>query len=214
MQTSLARRRRRQRNDRRGGSGGIGVVGAVAIIIPLFLFATLALAGFLGFATVVSAYNGYAEGLPDPKSLFEEISFDQPTKVYDRTGTVELATLGEIKRELATFEEIPPEVIDATTAIEDNTFWENVGFDPIGIASAAIDTLRGRERGASTITQQLVRNELLPAWAFEGTVYDRKIREIIQSVRLTQAFPGEEGKEKVMEAYLNGNFYGNQSYGV
>lgn len=214
MHTSLARRRRRQRNGRRGGSGATGVIGAVAIIIPLFLFATLALGGFLGFATVVAAYNGYAEGLPDPKSLFEDISFDQPTKVYDRTDSVELATFGVIKRELVTFEEIPPEVVDATTAIEDNTFWENVGFDPIGIASAAVDTLRGRERGASTITQQLVRNELLPAWAFEGTVYDRKIREIIQSIRLTQAFPGEEGKRRVMEAYLNGNFYGNQSYGV
>src|SRR4029079_11408120 len=47
-----------------------------------------------------------------------------------------------------------------------------------------------------------------------GSVYDRKIREIIQSIRLTQAYPGEDGKKKIMAAYLNENFYGNQSYGV
>src|SRR5207244_2332846 len=44
--------------------------------------------------------------------------------------------------------------------------------------------------------------------------YDRKIREIIQSIRLTQAYPGLDGKQKIMAAYLNENFYGNQSYGV
>ena len=49
---------------------------------------------------------------------------------------------------------------------------------------------------------------------FEGSTYERKIREIIQSIRLTQAFPGEEGKQQIITAYLNQNFYGNQSYGV
>ncbi|HYN70315.1 MAG TPA: transglycosylase domain-containing protein, partial [Candidatus Eisenbacteria bacterium] len=63
-------------------------------------------------------------------------------------------------------------------------------------------------------TQQLVRARLLPEKAFEGSVYDRKLREIIQSIRLTQAFPGETGKEQIITAYLNQNFYGNQSYGI
>ena len=105
-------------------------------------------------------------------------------------------------------------MIDATTAIEDKDFWTNPGFDPVGIVSAGLDTLAGRPRGASTITQQLVRARLLPAEAFEGSTYDRKIREIIQSIRLTQAFPGEDGKQQIITAYLNQNFYGNQSYGV
>ena len=94
-------------------------------------------------------------------------------------------------------------MLDATTAIEDKDFWVNAGFDPIGIVSAGLDTLSGRPRGASTITQQLVRNRLLPAEAFEGTTYERKIREIIQSIRLTQAYPGEEGKQQIITAYLN-----------
>ena len=94
-----------------------------------------------------------------------------------------------------TFDQIPDEMLDATTAIEDKDFWTNPGFDPVGIVSAGLDTLAGEPRGASTITQQLVRARLLPAEAFEGSTYDRKFREIIQSIRLTQAYPGEEGKE-------------------
>ena len=85
---------------------------------------------------------------------------------------------------------------------------------PARIVSAGLDTIAGRPRGASTITQQLVRARLLPPEAFEGSTYERKVREIIQSIRLTQAFPGEEGKQKIITAYLNQNFYGNQSYGV
>ena len=53
-----------------------------------------------------------------------------------------------------------------------------------------------------------------PAAAFEGTTYERKFREIIQSIRLTQEFPGVTGKQQIITAYLNQNFYGNQSYGV
>jgi len=55
---------------------------------------------------------------------------------------------------------------------------------------------------------------LLPQAACAGSTYERKIREIIQSIRLTQAFPGDSGKQQIITAYLNQNFYGNQSYGV
>jgi membrane peptidoglycan carboxypeptidase len=215
MHKSLSRRQRHRRLDggRRRSSGG-GTVKAVAIALPLFLFSTLVLVGLAGFVGVVAAYNGYSEGLKDPKEIFSSLDFDQQTRIYDRTGSVELARLGDFKRELVAFEDLPPELVDATTAIEDKSFWENAGFDPLGIVSAGIDTLRGNERGASTITQQLVRARLLPSEAFEGSVYERKIREIIQSVRLTQAYKGEEGKQQIMAAYLNNNFYGNQSYGV
>ncbi|HEY4190041.1 MAG TPA: transglycosylase domain-containing protein, partial [Candidatus Limnocylindrales bacterium] len=100
------------------------------------------------------------------------------------------------------------------TSIEDKTFWENSGFDPAGFIAAAIDTIQGRDRGGSTITQQLVRARLLPSSAFDGSVYERKAKEIIQSIRLTQAYPGEAGKQVIIEKYLNQNFYGNRSYGV
>ena len=162
----------------------------------------------------VGAYNHYAAGLPDPVAALTNIDFEQQTVLWDRTGKVVLARLGDLKRELVTFDQLPGETIDATTAIEDKDFWINAGFDPAGIVSAGLDTVSGRPRGASTITQQLVRARLLPPEAFEGSTYERKAREIIQSIRLTQAFPGEIGKQQIITAYLNQNFYGNQSYGV
>ena len=168
----------------------------------------------MGFAVVVGAYSSFSRDLPDPKTMLENIDLSQETAVYDRTGKVELARFAVERRQVIDFADIPPVVVDATTAIEDKSFWENAGFDPLGIVSAGIDTIRGKERGASTITQQLVRARLLPPSAFEEGVPVRKIKEIIQSVRLTQEYPGREGKERIMALYLNQNFYGNNSYGV
>ena len=89
-------------------------------------------------------------------------------------------------------------------------------FDPVAIAAAGLDAIRGRPRGASTITQQLVRQRLLTDDGVAQTelTASRKVKEIIQSIRVTQAFPGEEGKQRIIAAYLNQNYYGNESYGV
>jgi membrane peptidoglycan carboxypeptidase len=214
MQTALQRRQRHRRNGAaRRGRGG-GAARRAALAIPLLLFSSFLMLGGVGFVSTVSAYAYYSRDLPDPETAFNDIGFEQPSIVYDRTRKLELARFGVLRRELVTFDQIPPEMIDATTAVEDKDFWTNPGFDIGAVVSAGLDTLAGRPRGASTITQQLVRAKLLPEEAFQGSVYDRKIREIIQSIRLTQAFPGEDGKKKIMEAYLNQNFYGNQSYGV
>jgi membrane peptidoglycan carboxypeptidase len=214
MQTSLQRRQRHRRSGAaRRGSGGSNAR-RIALAIPLLLFSSFLVLGAVGFITAVSAYAYYSKDLPDPAEAFRGLAFDSPTTVYDRTAKVQLATFGEHRRELVTFDQIPPEMIDATTSIEDKDFWTNPGFDLGGFIAATVDTLTGHPRGGSTITQQLVRARLLPESAFEGSVYDRKIKEIIQSIRLTQGAPGLEGKQKIIEAYLNQNFYGNQSYGV
>ncbi len=186
----------------------------MAIALPLFLFATFVVLGLVGASAAVGAYGYYSQGLEDPKKLLESLDFAEETVVYDRTGTVELARFGQVKRDVVDYETIPAWLIDATTSTEDKTFWDNAGFDPVGIVSAAIDTAQGNERGASTITQQLVRARLLPQSAFAGSRYERKVREIIQSIRLTQEYQGIDGKKKIMAAYLNQNFYGNRSYGV
>jgi membrane peptidoglycan carboxypeptidase len=181
----------------------------------VLLFSSFLVLGGVGFVGTVSGYAYYSRDLPDPLTLFTNLQFDQPSLVFDRTGQVQLASFGDQHRRIITFDEVPPELVDATTSIEDKDFWTNPGFDLGGFVAATIDTLTGHPRGGSTITQQLVRDRLLPASAFTGSVYDRKIKEIIQSIRLTQALPpGDAGKKKIMEAYLNQNFYGNQSYGV
>ncbi|HEV8698281.1 MAG TPA: transglycosylase domain-containing protein [Candidatus Limnocylindrales bacterium] len=215
MQTTLARRQRHRRaiNRRPTGRGGT-YTRRILIAIPIILLLLSVLLAGAGGLFTVAAYNYYASGLPDPKSALGGLNFEQQTIVYDRTGKVELARLGTLRREVVTFDEIPDEMLDATTAIEDQFFWTNPGFDPGAIISAGVDTISGRPRGASTITQQLVRARLLPAAAFEGSTYERKIREIIQSIRLTEAYPGDKGKQDIVTAYLNQNFYGNQTYGV
>lgn len=214
MHTSLARRQRQRRLGDRRRPRGSGAARSAAIALPLFLFGTLVLLGLAGATGAVAAYSYFSRSLQDPKALLEALTFTQQTTIYDRTGKVTLAKLGSDRRVLVTFDQIPPALVDATTSIEDKTFWDNAGFDPLGFVSAAIDTLRGNDRGGSTITQQLVRARLLPASAFAGSVYERKVQEIIQSIRLTEAYPGQAGKEAILAAYLNQNFYGNRSYGV
>ena len=155
------------------------------------------------------------QGLEPPAKL-TTYALPQETIIYDRTGKIELARFGDAKRETVTFDEIPKVLLDATTAVEDKTFWDNAGFDPVAIASAALDSLRGSSRGASTITQQLVRQRLLdPALVQDPhRTAERKLKEIIQSIRVTQHFSGPTGKQDIITAYLNQNYYGNQSYGV
>jgi len=214
MHTSLARRQRHRRALGRRPKTGGSALRRVAIAIPILLLVLAVFATGTGLMFAVGTYNHYAAGLPDPKEALTDLQFEQQTRIYDRTGKIELARLGILKREVVAFDTIPGEMIDATTAIEDKDFWDNAGFDPVGIVSAGLDTIAGNPRGASTITQQLVRARLLPAWAFEGSTYERKLREIIQSIRLTEEYPGREGKKTIITAYLNQNFYGNSSYGV
>ncbi len=121
-----------RRPTRRGGSALRRILIAIPIII---LLVSLLLAG-AGALFTVAAYNYYASGLPDPKDALTDLDFEQQTIVYDRTGKVELARLGTLRRELVTFDQIPGEMLDATTAIEDKDFWINPGFDPAGIVSA------------------------------------------------------------------------------
>ncbi|MBA2372767.1 MAG: transglycosylase domain-containing protein [Chloroflexi bacterium] len=183
--------------------------------LALILFLILAGVGIVGAIAVIGAYSFLAADLP-PASGLTDYQLPEETIVYDRTGAVELARFGEFKREVVAFEDIPPILLDATTAIEDKTFWENAGFDPVAIAAAGLDSIRGRSRGASTITQQLVRARLLDPDLVQDPdrTIERKLREIIQSIRLTQAFPDEAGKREIISAYLNQNYYGNQAYGV
>jgi membrane peptidoglycan carboxypeptidase len=183
--------------------------------IAVIVFGLLAAVGVVIAVGLVGAYIALSRDLVGPQQL-EAVPPHEESIVYDRTGKVELARFGDIRREAVTFDQIPGILIDATTAVEDKTFWTNTGFDPLAIASAGLDALRGRSRGASTITQQLVRQRLLSPDLVQSSsrTLERKLKEIIQSIRLTQYYGGEEGKQQIITAYLNQNFYGDSSYGV
>jgi len=187
-------------------------------LITTFLVGMLVV-GALGSAVgLVGAglVNSLAAGLPDPTNLVG-LKFDQPTVVYDRTGKVELARFELENRRVVAFADIPKLVLDATTTAEDRTFWDNGGFDPGAIIAAAFQNLSGSdstERGASTITQQLVRARLLPPEVQNGDRYTRKLLEVIQASRVTAANPGEDGKARIITAYLNEIYYGHGAYGI
>jgi membrane peptidoglycan carboxypeptidase len=189
------------------------------IALVLFICAVVGLASMGGVAAMVGAnvVGSLTTGMPDPKTL-TSLDFAQPTVIYDRTGKVELARFERENRRVVTFDELPKLILDTTTAAEDRTFWQNDGFDLGAIVAAALQNASGEsqtERGASTITQQLVRARLLPSdVALSNDRYLRKVMELLQASRLTAAFPGEEGKEQIITAYLNQIYYGHRAFGI
>ncbi len=204
---------RRSRHKSRGGILGL--------LVTLIVLAVVVVAGttILTVGSAATALMASLEkDLPDVHE-FEHLQFTQPTKVYDRTGDHLLAIFkSENRTPIRKFSDIPHLVLDATTAVEDRTFWENQGYDLQSTVFATLADITGAadRGGASTITQQLVRARLLPKelLAPGSDLYVRKAKEIIQSAKLTAAYPGELGKQKIITAYLNQIFYGHNAYGI
>jgi penicillin-binding protein 1A len=215
--TDLARRTGAAAGARGGGRprGRSRLPAILVTALATFLVGSLLLAG-VAVVGAVAAVSVLSDGLPDPANL-AALTFAEPTIVYDRSGKVELGRFQREQRRVVTFDEVPHLVLDATTTAEDRSFWKNSGFDPAAILSAVADNAAGTsERGASTITQQLVRARLLPedVVAPGANRYLRKAKEVIQSSRLTSAYPGEAGKQQIITAYLNEIFYGHDAYGI
>ncbi|HEX2626726.1 MAG TPA: transglycosylase domain-containing protein, partial [Candidatus Limnocylindrales bacterium] len=190
--------------------------GKIILGIILAIVVAGAATGGIAVAVGVGVVHSLTNGLPDPAAL-DTLTFNQPTIIYDRTGTVELARFERENRRVVAYDQVPTLILDATTTAEDRSFWTNDGFDAAAIAAAAVQNAQGTsgERGASTITQQLVRARLLPPEVVQGNdKYLRKVLEILQSSRLTAAFPGEAGKEKIITSYLNEIYYGHNAYGI
>ncbi len=169
------------------------------------VFLWLILAGFLSVAGVF-AY--YAKDLPSPGSLGNR-AMAQSTKIYDRTGNHLLYEIhGEEKRTEIPFSQMPDTLKYATIALEDQNFYTNHGIEITSIIRAGLADLLHRQatQGASTITQQLVKQTLLTS---EKTI-SRKVKEAILSVELGQKF----SKDEILGMYLNQIPYGSNAYGT
>ena len=179
----------------------------------LGVFAALAVFLFIG---VVAVFASYASGLPDPSQL-EHFELSQGSSVMSADG-VELATFAAEERRVLTFEKIPKVMADAQVAAEDRTFWTNPCIDFKGIVRAALQNFSASETvsGASTICQQLVRIRLFDAdlLANPDRRWERKIKEALLALQVGDAYPGVEGKQKLLEMYLNQVYYGNNAYGI
>jgi membrane peptidoglycan carboxypeptidase len=194
----------------------IGLYVAVTLAAVVGVFGAIGGSVALGTATGLSFMARMESELP-PVSNFEQLDFAQPTVVYDRTGTIELARFQIERRRVVAYEDIPKVLLDATIAVEDQTFWDNEGYDPNAIVTAALESLAGEgDRGASTITQQLVRQRLLDPELVSDPdrLLERKVKEILLARNLTNAYPGDEGKQRILTAYLNQIYYGHSAYGI
>ena len=138
----------------------------------------------------------------------------QSTFVYDRHGSLLYEAFSEGRREHVAFARIPESLINATVAIEDDSFFRNIGIDIGATAIAALNYL-GAPAGAitpggSTITQQLARNIFFDYEKRIERSVSRKMEEIALAIVLTQA----KSKEDILEMYFNEIYYGNLAYGV
>jgi len=192
---------------------------AAGLLLVLVIASISAIA--LGLGTVLAVYAHYSEQLPSAEEINQRtISSFETTRIYDRTGKhllYELLPLEGGNRIMVPLQRIPDHMRYATIALEDRTFYENpAGINLVGIARAAINNLLGvpYAGGGSSIAQQLIRNVVMtPEERFERS-YARKVKEVILAFELTRRYPGVEGRDRILEGYLNTVFYGRWSYGI
>ena len=138
------------------------------------------------------------------------------TKIYDATGAeVESLAASGANREYATLDEIPDEMEDAFIAIEDSRFYSHNGIDVRGIIRAGFIgiTTGDFSQGASTITQQLLKNNYFTTWTSENTMRDRLERKI-QEQYLALKLEEITTKQEILENYLNTINLGQNTLGV
>jgi penicillin-binding protein 1A len=171
------------------------------------LFAGLGLVGSLTIATgVIGAYYYVAPSLP-PAETIRQIPLQIPLRIFSRDGRL-IEEVGERRRILVTYDDLPQFVVDAFVAAEDSRFFEHPGIDYLGILRAGTMLLRSGEisGGGSTITQQLARDYFLT----REQLFTRKLREAFLAYKIEQEF----SKEEIMALFVNKMFFGQRAYGV
>lgn len=171
------------------------------------IFTTLTMSIGMVALTIGAIFWMYGRDLPSHESL---ASYTPPTisRIYSGQGRL-IDEFAKERRLFAPADTIPDLVKQAFISAEDKNFYEHDGYDLRGIGAAAVDAVRSRGkdvRGASTITQQVMKNFLLSG----DRRAERKIKEIILAARVEEAL----SKEKILELYLNEIFLGQNSYGV
>lgn len=180
-----------------------GVLIFKTVLICLVLFICIGTFAGIGFV------KGIIDNAPDISTVTVAPT-EFVTRIYDSDGNQVQQLVGSNgNRVYVSIDKIPQDVIDAFVAIEDERFWEHNGIDLRGILSAA---LSGFDRGASTITQQLLKNRV-----FEGgmeTNFSDKIERKIQEQYLAIQLEKRMDKKTILEYYLNTINLGQNTLGV
>jgi penicillin-binding protein 1C len=203
-------------SDRRGGGRGVVVRVAIALVALLVMLGAGSLVvGAVSTASAVSftmvQYRELNERLPDA-GLIAADTF-QTTRILDRNGTLlqEVADRDFGWRTFVPADRVAQDLIDATVAAEDATFWTHPGIEPMAFARIIAINLGGSgSSGGSTITQQLVRAIHSEEISAQDISVSRKWNEMLAAVAMER----EYSKHDILTMYLNAIFYGNRSYGI
>ena len=166
-------------------------------ILAIFLITFL----FLSFTIlVIIIYNKYDLNTQKLTSLNNGI------KVYSASGGDN--TMYNTNRSIVQIETLPNHVKDAFISIEDKRFYEHNGYDIMRIIKSLMVNFsnKSKSQGASTISQQLVKNALLS----NEKTYSRKVEEIVLSIKMEKNF----SKDEILEMYLNTIYFGSNAYGI
>ncbi|WP_138465485.1 penicillin-binding protein 1A [Poseidonocella sp. HB161398] len=169
------------------------------------IFSFLTIGAVLGVLIIGAVFWMYGRDLPNHEQLAQ---YAPPTisRVYSSEGAL-IDEFAEERRLFAPSSEIPDLVKEAFISAEDKNFYHHKGYDPLGMIKAGLDAAQGKRlRGASTITQQVMKNFLLSS----DRSAERKIKELILAARLEETM----SKDKILELYLNEIYLGQNSYGV
>ena len=191
----------RNRTTRKAAKPRVGKY--IAIVALMLVIAGIA-------ASVSATYSlamSWLKDLPD-YSDSDAYLLAEPTQVLDADGNV-IAQFYMENRTPITKEQCSQYVLWATVDTEDERFYEHNGVDIKGILRAVVAQLSGGSEGASTITQQLVRNTVLSDEQFEQTL-SRKVREAYIATQLEQMY----SKDDILMMYLNSIYYGAGCYGI
>lgn len=192
-----------RRHHSRSAAGRIAL-GGIAV--------ALAVAVLLASAGTAVAVGLVANWLTDLPSVSDPAAFAlaQTTKIYSADGKL-LANLYLENRQVVALKDISPYLQHAVVSVEDERFYTHNGFDTVGIIRAAFTNLAagGIQEGASTITQQIVRNTVLSSERTDIS-YRRKVREAYLAYELEKKM----SKEEILSMYLNTVYYGEGAYGA
>lgn len=151
----------------------------------------------------------YGQDLPDIRNV-HDYRPRQTTRMVAADGELIAELIGDdaIRRTVIPSEDIPEVMRQAIVAAEDQHFYEHAGLDWIGLTRAVVTNLRRRQltQGASTITQQLVKNLVLSP--------ERSLRRKIQEALLAFEMERHLTKDEILTIYLNHIFFGSQYYGI
>lgn len=178
--------------------------------------------GIIGISAGIGAFRGIISTAPDISNIDVSPS-GFSSFVYDSEGhQIEKLVAADSNRIPVSMEQIPENLAHAFVAIEDERFYDHNGIDIKGIMRAGIETIKKRDlgQGASTITQQLLKNNVFDNWTNESDIEKirRKIQEQYLAIELEKEFTEKLGrdaaKDKILENYMNTINLGQNTLGV